>query len=239
MGISFLEFCGGKIMKQVLVIVAHPDDEVIGCGASISKWTSAGISVHILIMAEGSTSRDSNAPEVNNSPALLAKSAQRAGKIIGASSVKLLGFPDNRMDSLDRLVVIKEIEKAIKLLKPDTVVTHHAGDVNIDHRIVHESVVTACRPQPGNCVKRLLAFEVLSSTEWQPTGSNASFQPNWFEDVSENIDCKIKALKVYKSEIREWPHARSLENVEHLARFRGATIGCSAAESFILLRAIQ
>ena len=97
-------------MKQVLVIVAHPDDEVIGCGASISKWTSAGISVHILIMAEGSTSRDSNAPEVNNSPALLAKSAQRAGKIIGASSVKLLGFPDNRMDSLDRLVVIKEIE---------------------------------------------------------------------------------------------------------------------------------
>ena len=239
MGINFLEFCGRKIMRQVLVIVAHPDDEVIGCGASISKWTSTGISVHILIMAEGATSRDSNASEVDNNPALLAKSAQKVGKIIGASSVKLLGFPDNRMDSLDRLVVIKEIEKEIKLLRPDTVVTHHAGDVNIDHRIIHESVVTACRPQPGNCVKRLLAFEVLSSTEWQTAGSNASFHPNWFEDVSEYIDCKIKALKVYESEIREWPHARSLENVEYLARFRGATIGCYAAESFVLLRAIQ
>ena len=239
MGISFLEFCGGKIMKQVLVIVAHPDDEVIGCGASISKWTSAGISVHVLIMAEGSTSRDSNAPEVNNSPALLAKSAQRAGKIIGASSVKLLGFPDNRMDSLDRLVVIKEIEKAIKLLKPDTVVTHHAGDVNIDHRIVHESVVTACRPQPGNCVKRLLAFEVLSSTEWQPTGSNIAFQPNWFENVVETFDYKIKALEFYQSEMREWPHPRSLNNIKNLAQCRGSMIGCEFAEGFMLLRVIQ
>ena len=230
-----------EIGKTILVVVAHPDDEVLGCGASIAKWTASGSIVHTLIMAEGSTSRDlvRNKKTKSDELLLLEKSAHSAGNILGTASVKLLDFPDNRMDSLDRLDVIKAIETEIEQIKPDTVVTHHCGDVNIDHRITHEAVVTACRPQPGHSVRLLLAFEVASSTEWQPTGSNIAFQPNWFEDVSENIDCKIKALKIYKSEIREWPHARSLENVEHLARFRGATIGCSAAESFILLRAIQ
>ena len=143
------------------------------------------------------------------------------------------------MDSLDRLDIIKAIEVEIERLKPHTVVTHHCCDLNLDHRITHEAVVTACRPQPGHSVRLLLAFEVMSSTEWQTAGSNVVFQPNWFENVVEVFDYKIKALKSYQSEMREWPHPRSLENIEYLARCRGSTIGCELAEGFMLLRVIQ
>ncbi len=221
-----------------LIVVAHPDDEVLGCGASIAKWSSIGEEVHILIMSEGITSR-SNTRDIglkSKELSLLARSAQQAGEIIGATSVKLLGFPDNRMDSLDLLDVIKAVEKEVDRLKPHLVVTHHNGDLNIDHRVIHEAVVTACRPQPGHSVCRLLAFEVPSSTEWQ---QNIVFQPNWFEDVSKTIDCKMEALKVYESEMREWPHARSLKNVENLAMWRGSSVGCEAAEAFMLIREVR
>lgn len=135
--------------------------------------------------------------------------------------------------------MIKLVEKEVERLKPHTVVTHFSGDLNIDHRITNEAVMTACRPQPGHCVRRLLAFEVLSSTEWRPDGSNTMFCPNWFEDVSETIDRKIEALKIYETEMREWPHARSLKNAKNLAYLRGNSVGCSAAEAFILLRNIN
>lgn len=230
-----------EIGKTILVVAAHPDDEVLGCGGSIAKWTASGNIVHILIMAEGATSRSSiRDREVKSEElSLLEKSANSAGKILGVASVKLLDFPDNRMDSVDRLDIIKAIEEEIKRLKPDTVVTHHCGDVNIDHRMTHEAVVTACRPQPGHSVRLLLAFEVMSSTEWQPPGSNFVFQPNWFEDVVKTFDFKIKALDCYQSEMREWPHPRSLNNIKNLAQYRGSMIGCEFAEGFMLLRIIQ
>ena len=230
-----------EIGKTILVVAAHPDDEVLGCGGSIAKWTASGNIVHILIMAEGATSRSSiRDREVKSEElSLLEKSANSAGKILGVASVKLLDFPDNRMDSVDRLDIIKAIEEEIKRLKPHTVVTHHCGDVNIDHRITHEAVVTACRPQPGHSVRLLLAFEVMSSTEWQPPGSNFVFQPNWFEDVVKTFDFKIKALDCYQSEMREWPHPRSLNNIKNLAQYRGSMVGCEFAEGFMLLRIIQ
>jgi LmbE family N-acetylglucosaminyl deacetylase len=237
-----MEYSGKKeIGKIILVVVAHPDDEVLGCGASIAKWTASGSIVHVLIMAEGATSRSQVRDRRVKSKELLllGKSAHSAGSILGVASVKLLDFPDNRMDSLDRLDVIKAIEIEIERIKPHTVVTHHCGDVNIDHRIIHEAVIAACRPQPGHSVRLLLAFEVASSTEWQPAGSSVAFQPNWFENVAETFDCKIKALEFYKSEMREWPHPRSLENIENLARYRGSSIGCEFSESFMLLRKIQ
>jgi N-acetylglucosamine malate deacetylase 1 len=224
-----------------LVIAAHPDDEVLGCGASIAKWSDAGEEVHVLIMAEGGTSRGATRDTASNREELLLleNAVHQAADILGTASIKLLSFPDNRMDSLDRLDVVKAVEVEVERLKPEIVITHHCGDVNIDHRVIHESVVTACRPQPGHPVHRLLAFEVPSSTEWQPPNSNISFQPNWFEDVSETIDHKLEAMSVYQSEIREWPHSRSLESIEHLARWRGGSIGCEAAESFVLMRELR
>jgi len=225
---------------SILIIAAHPDDEVLGCGGSMAKWSKAGIDVHVLIMAEGVTSRDKSRDKVSRKTELynLAGFARKANKILGVESVDLLDYPDNRMDSVDLLDVIKTVEGYIEKLQPEIVVTHHSGDLNVDHQIIHQATVTACRPQPGHCVKRILTFEVPSATEWNSPLDNNHFYPNWFEDITDTLELKLKALKVYKSEMRVWPHARSIEAVEHLARWRGASSGHEGAESFMLIREI-
>ncbi len=224
--------------RKVLVVAAHPDDEVLGCGATMAKHVQDGDEVHVLIMAEGVTSRGGTRTEGMDSEALVAlsDSARKACGTLGAASLTMLGFPDNRMDSLDRLDIIKEVEKVIETVRPEILYTHHGADVNIDHRIVHDAVVVASRPVPGQPVKTLLFFEISSSTEWQV--SSHAFSPNWFVDVSDTMHLKLLALEDYHAEIRPWPHARSLKAIEHLARLRGATIGREAAEAFILGRTI-
>jgi len=225
----------------VLVIAAHPDDEVLGCGGSIAKWSKDGHEVHLLIMAEGVTSRDKHRNRESRKQELsnLAQSVKRAADILGVKSVELLDYPDNRMDSVDLLDVVKTIETYVKKLKPGVVVTHHSNDLNIDHQIVHQAVITACRPQPGHPVKRILLFEVPSSSEWLSPVICGPFVPNWFEDISDTLELKIKALEIYQSEMREWPHARSIKAVDHLARWRGASVGCEAAEAFMATRVIN
>lgn len=224
--------------NKILVVAAHPDDEVLGCGGTIARHAEAGDQVNVLIVAEGATSRQKQRDRTQTTLELsnLAKAAQRAGEILGAKGVELLDLPDNRLDSLDRLDLIKEIEMRVARHQPQVVYVHHAGDVNVDHRRLHEAVVTACRPTPGNTVQRLLSFEVASSTEWQAPGSAPAFQPNWFVDISAQWARKRDALEAYNSEMRPWPHARSIEALEHLARWRGAQVGVEAAEAFCLLR---
>lgn len=226
---------------KIQVIAAHPDDEVLGCGGSIAKWVKEGHEVNVLIMAEGATSRDKNRdPEFRREELSdLAQSASQSADILGVKSVELLDYPDNRMDSVDLLDVVKSIEDCIDKLKPKMVVTHHVGDLNIDHQVIHRAVVTACRPQPGQTVKQILSFEVPSATEWQSPAINSHFVPNWYEDITDTLHLKRKALEIYESEMREWPHVRSIEAVEHLARWSGASIGCDAAEAFMLLRMIK
>ena len=225
-------------MKKVLVVAAHPDDEVLGCGGTIARHADAGDQVQVLIVAEGATSRQQqrNRLQAGEELSTLAQAAHTAGSILGAAGVELLDLPDNRLDSLDRLDLIKRIEQRINRHKPQVVYVHHAGDVNVDHRRLHEAVVTACRPTPGHPVKRLLSFEVASSTEWQPPGSASAFQPNWFVDVYPQWQRKCEALEAYAGEMRPWPHARSIKAVEHLARWRGSQVGVEAAEAFCLLR---
>ena len=169
----------------------------------------------------------------------LEQSAQQAGAILGAQGVELLDLSENRLNSLDRLDLIKQIEARIDRHQPQVVYVRHAGDVNVDHRRLHEAVVTACRPTPGQPVRRLLSFEVASSTEWQPPGSAPPFQPNWFVDITSQWPRKQEALAAYASEMRAWPHARSIEGLEHLARWRGAQVGVEAAEAFCLLRELR
>jgi LmbE family N-acetylglucosaminyl deacetylase len=142
------------------------------------------------------------------------------------------------MDSVDLLDVVKSVEEIIEKLQPEVVVTHHAGDLNIDHQITHQAVITACRPQPEQTVKRILSFEVPSATEWQSPDSGCPFVPNWFEDITDALPMKMKALEAYQSEMRPWPHARSIKALEHLARWRGASVGVEAAEAFMLVRNI-
>jgi len=224
--------------ESVLIVAAHPDDEVLGCGGTIAKHADNGDSVHILIVAEGATSRQNQRNRNNalSELSLLAQAAQTAANILGAKSVNFLNYPDNRLDSIDRLDLIKSIEHHIAHIQPDVVYFHHAGDVNIDHRRLHEAVVTACRPIPGFFVKKLFSFEVASSTEWQPNGSAIPFAPNWFVDISAQWSRKREALEAYATEMRDWPHSRSIEALEHQVRWRGAQVGVHAAEAFCLLR---
>lgn len=224
--------------KKVLVVAAHPDDEVLGCGGTIARHVSFGDTVQVLIVAEGATSRqlERDRLHVGAELSVLARAAQTAGSILGAAGVELLDLPDNRLDSIDRLSLIKHIEQRIDRHQPEVVYVHHAGDVNVDHRRLHEAVVTACRPTPGHPVRRLLSFEVPSSTEWQPPGSASVFQPNWFVDISDQWPQKREALEAYASEMRSWPHSRSIKAIEHLVRWRGAQVGVHAAEAFCLLR---
>lgn len=227
-------------MRKILVVAAHPDDEVLGCGATIANHANAGDEVHIIILAEGLTSRDIVRERENHHTELseLAKAAHKASDILGAHALVLHNLPDNRLDSIDLLDLTKLIENHIQEIRPEILYTHHAGDVNIDHRRIHAAVVTATRPQPGQSVKTVLFFEVQSSTEWQPPGSGLAFTPNWFVDVSSTIDTKMMALEAYQTEMRPWPHSRSCEAVLHLARWRGASIGCEAAEAFMVGRQI-
>ncbi|WP_378950613.1 PIG-L deacetylase family protein [Pelosinus sp. sgz500959] len=226
--------------KKILVIAAHPDDEVLGCGATMAKHVQAGDKVDVVILGEGITSRDNIRNREQHSKLFLElqQSAKRANDILGVSTVTFGTFPDNRMDSLDLLDVVKTIEFFIEKFNPDIVYTHHHGDVNVDHQIVNRAVITACRPLPGVKFKTILFFEVASSTEWQVPSLNSSFNPNWFVDVSDTVQLKRKALQAYQSEMREWPHPRSINAVEYLAKWRGATIGVEAAEAFSLGRHI-
>ncbi len=223
---------------NILVIAAHPDDEVLGCGGTIAKHTQRGDLVDVVILAEGATSRDKKRDPQKRESELsqLSQAAHKAGEILGINSLNLYNLPDNRLDSCDLLDITKIVESKIIKHQPEIIYTHHSGDLNIDHQRIHQSVVTAARPLPESIVKTLLFFEIPSSTEWQTYGSLPPFTPNWFNDISETLDLKRKALEIYESEMRPYPHPRSLEAVEYLARWRGATVGVKAAEAFILGR---
>jgi N-acetylglucosamine malate deacetylase 1 len=219
---------------KILCVAAHPDDEALGCGGTLARHAAAGDEVHVCLVAEGLTSRQGGGDTA--ALAELAATAQRANALLGVRATRLLGLPDNCLDALPRLEVIQRIEQVIAEVQPDIVYTHAAADLNIDHQIVHEAVLTACRPVPGQAVKRILCFEVPSSTEWRGAGSAQAFAPNWFVDISATLAAKRAALGEYAGEMRPWPHARSIAACEHLARWRGASVGVEAAEAFMLAR---
>jgi LmbE family N-acetylglucosaminyl deacetylase len=227
--------------SPVAVIAAHPDDEVLGCGGTLARMSNEGRKVHILLLADGEGSRSGLFNSRAHNEALVARNAAalKACKILGASSVEVLGLPDNKMDTLVLLDVVKSVEAFISRYQPSTVFTHFPGDVNIDHRIAHDAVIAACRPLPDYVVDELFFFEIPSSTEWRPAGSTAAFFPNWFFDISATLGRKLDALEAYSSEIREFPHPRSLKAVASLATWRGASVGVTAAEAFILGRKLS
>lgn len=227
--------------QKILVVAAHPDDEILGCGATVMKHIAKGDMVHTLIMAEGLTSRDvrRNAEMRSDELSELHSTAQRVADFLGVTKLVMHSFPDNRMDGVDLLDVVKKIEMEVDEYRPDIVYTHHAGDVNIDHRVTHDAVVTACRSLPGQSVREILFFETLSSTEWQMMTADKVFQPNVYVDITGFMNKKKQALEFYASEMREYPHPRSYRGVELLAQYRGLTIGVPCAEAFMLGRSIR
>ena len=223
---------------NILVIAAHADDEVLGCGGTIAKYKDQGATINVALLADGVSSRYEGKKNSKDDLKVRNLAAKDANKILGVDKVLFGAFPDNRMDSVDLLDVVKHVESLIDNLKPDVILTHHSNDLNIDHRIVNQAVCTACRPQNNCSVKSILFFEVPSSTEWQINSLNA-FNPTFFEEVPNYMSIKISALESYSMEMRKWPHPRSIEGVTHLAKWRGASVGVDAAESFIVGRIIK
>lgn len=227
--------------KRVLVVAAHPDDEVLGVGGTIIRHAQMGDRVRILLMAEGVTSRTDQRDVMTFQAELdvLHQNAESVAHTLGAEGIRLANFPDNRMDSVELLDVVKVVEREIDEFLPEIVYTHHAGDVNIDHQQTHDAVVTACRSLPGQCVKELYFFETPSSTEWQMQTSDKVFLPTLYVDIADAFAQKLKALELYDSEMRDYPHSRSYKSVEILARYRGYAIGAELAEAFSVGRIIR
>ncbi len=224
--------------RNVLVVAAHPDDETLGCGGTLARLQAMGCHVRILLLGEGPLARENEDAFARQVRAEAQASALKAAEVLGIKEVYFASLPDNRFDSICLLEVIKKIEAVAEEFQPDIVFTHHSGDLNLDHVITNRAVMTAFRPLPGVKVPAILAFEVLSSTEYSPPGLGMPFQPTVYIDIEQFLELKQKALAAYASEMRPWPHPRSHEAVEHLARLRGSQCGNVAAEGFVLLRGV-
>ena len=226
---------------KVLVVAAHPDDEVLGCGGTMAGHAAAGDSVSVLILGEGMMARGNQGRQEHEGKITerLREDARKAACILGVKETVFLDFPDNRMDSVPLLDITKSVEEVIGRILPEVIYTHHPGDLNVDHGVVSRAVLTAARPLPGSAVTAVYAFEVLSSTEWAFGPGFEPFRPNCFVDIERHLAAKIAALRAYGTEVRPCPHPRSVEAVTSLAKWRGSQSGLSAAEAFCLLRRVQ
>ena len=223
-------------MPTVLVIAAHPDDEVLGCGGAMAKHAASGDEVHTLFLADGVSARPAGGGRV----AIDARkeAATRAAQVLGVEPPRFLDLPDNRLDTLALLDVVRPVEDMVAALAPAVVYTHHGGDLNVDHRVAHQATMTACRPLPSSPVCAIYAFEIASSTEWASPNTGSPFRPTRFVDINRELDRKLNALACYEGEMPPFPHSRSAQAVEALARWRGTNAGIVAAEAFEVLRQI-
>ncbi|MFA5260469.1 MAG: PIG-L deacetylase family protein [Candidatus Omnitrophota bacterium] len=224
--------------KKILVVAAHPDDEVLGCGAAVARFVKEGHSVTTVVLGEGVTARygGSASEKQEREKKKLKEQMTTANRLLGVSKVYHLGLPDNKLDTIPLLEIVQRLEDIKRQVMPDTVYTHHWGDLNIDHRIAYNAVMTACRPVPGERVKEIYAFEVPSSSEW---AYPRTFDPTVYIDVEKSIMQKVKAMRCYRSEIRPAPHPRSAKSLLAVAQRWGSVSGCTYAEAFQLVRAIR
>ena len=230
--------------RRILVVAAHPDDEILGCGASVRLRVNRGWTAHLVIMTAGVAGRVADTSiageQVTAEQAELAEQMRRAGEVIGFESTTVLNFPDNRMDTISRMDVAHALIPHIQNYRPDLVITHHPGDYNWDHGVTFDAVMMAARPNPpDHTPAEIWTFEVPSSTERAWQDPSRAFHPNLFVDVAATIDQKKLALMYYKNECRPYPHPRSIEALEYLARHRGNEVGLAYAEAFHVVRRVE
>ena len=226
--------------SSILIVAAHPDDEVLGCGGTMARLAREGHEVRIAILAEGMSSRypqreDADQQQLRH----LHARAQQAADKVGAKELVLCKLPDNRLDTVPLLDVVKLVEELVTRFRPEVIYTHHPGDLNVDHGVVHRAVLTATRPLAGQCVREIYAFEVPSSTEWAFHRLEPSFRPNVFVDITATLETKIEALACYDTETRKFPHPRSAEALRAIATRWGSAAGLVAVEAFELIRSIR
>lgn len=225
---------------NILVIAAHPDDEVLGCGGTIARLSNEGHTVDILILGEGVTSRHANPADADQAELdTLHAQAVEIGKGLGAKEVSLAKLPDNQFDTIAILDIVKIIEQHIERIQPEVVYTQHGGDLNIDHVCTFRAVLTATRPMEGSPIKKVLAYRVASSTEWAFDQFEPQFRPTVFSDISTTLDKKIAAMESYEGEARAFPHPRSAQALQAEAQYFGSIAGLKAAEAFHVVREIQ
>lgn len=225
---------------NVLVVAAHPDDELLGCGGTMARLAKEGHTVHVAILGEGITSRHSEREQAEPEDLKrLHASSQAVADLLGAKRLSLHGLPDNRFDSVPLLKIIKIVEELIDGFRPAVVYTHHGGDLNVDHQILSRAVLTATRPVQGHPAREVALFEIASSTEWAFQQLGSVFAPNVFIDISETLNLKLEGMRRYETEGRSFPHPRSPEALKAIAQRWGSVVGCHAAEAFQLVRLIR
>ena len=218
----------------VLVVGAHPDDEILGAGATLARHADSGDEVHAVICSEGASSRYADGMQSE-----LEGASSRSAEVIGFASLEHLGLPDQRLDTVPLLEITQQLEDVVRRRRPGVVYTHAAVDVNADHGVVARALWTACRPFAAPWVRRFLAFETPSSTEWAWPTVEATFHPQVFADVEGTLERKVAAMECYKSELRDYPHPRSARALRERAAYWGGMSGVRAAEAFMLLRSLE
>jgi LmbE family N-acetylglucosaminyl deacetylase len=227
--------------KKVLILSAHAGDEILGCGGTLALHAQRGDEVRVMVMGDGVTSRVRSLQKAQsflNFDHLESQSRAALG-ILGVERVDYLRLPDNRFDTIPLLDIVKRVEDVKNSFLPDIVYTNSPFDLSVDERRTFQAMITAFRPQPNDNAVELYSFELLSSTEWNMPESPFGFKPNTFVDIDRVLETKIKAFSQMETEVREWPHTRSLRSIEHRARERGTSVGMSAAEAFVLLRSVR
>jgi LmbE family N-acetylglucosaminyl deacetylase len=221
-------------MSRVLVVAAHPDDELLGPGGTLAKHAAAGDDVHAAILADGATSR-----YADTMVDVLADHARNAAKVLGLSSVTLQSLPDQRLDAMPLVEVTRVVEAIVDEVGSHIVYTHFPGDVNADHGVIARATWVACRPYVAPRLTRFAVYETPSSTEWAWPLDDGTFRPGLFVDISETLDLKLAAMQCYKSELRDYPHPRSLRALSERAAYWGSRVGRRAVEAFQVLREVQ
>jgi LmbE family N-acetylglucosaminyl deacetylase len=225
---------------KILVIAAHPDDEILGMGGTLCKHSENNDEIHVLFVSDGVTGRDYDYDPIKRKKEISDRKnmALIASKKYKASSIHFLDYPNLRLEKESILEITKDIEELVNKYSPEIIYTHHSNDTNIDHRITSQAAIFACRPIPCSSIKIIRLFEIPSSTEYSHSSLGAIFEPNCFSDISDYFESKILMLKDYDYEMREFPHPRSKKAIAARDSYRGSSVGVSYAESFMQIRSI-
>lgn len=219
---------------KILVIAPHPDDEVLGVGGTIANHTKMGDEVYLCVVTKAYTP-DWSEEFIKNRE----KEVLKVNKILGIKKTYFLDFPTVKLDTIPQKELNEAISRVVNKVRPDTVYIPHRGDVNKDHRLVFETALVALRPKLGGAARKVLSYETLSETEWAAPPTEDVFTPNVYVDISDTLKTKLNAMSAYKSELKEYPHPRSLKSITALANKRGTEAGLKAAEAFMLVREIS
>lgn len=222
--------------KKILIVVAHTDDESFGCGGLIKKLSLNKNKVSAISFTNGVGSRSNNKQKEIKKRKV---ASMKASKILGFNWLAQYDYPDNQLDSITLLELIKIIEKHKKKFKPHIIITHNFYDLNIDHRKIAEATLTAFRPEPNEKLEQFLTFEVPSATDFRILKNSKNFIPNYYVNIDKYLQSKLKAIRCYKNEAKPYPHSRSITGIKNLNRIRGNQSGLKYAEAFELIRAIH